>query len=108
RVRLRETSPADNFHEKMVETWRPVLPQTGLYFTDGQIRDEVFEIGSFLQSKMAAKGVLCTDCHDPHTARLKFEGNALCTQCHAAETFDSTEHHFHMPGTPGAQCVQCH
>jgi predicted CXXCH cytochrome family protein len=107
RVRLRDASSHEGF-EEMLETWRPQLPQDGLYFVDGQIRDEVFEIGSFLQSRMAAEGVLCTDCHDPHTARLKAEGNALCTQCHAAETFDSTRHHFHMPGTPGAQCIQCH
>jgi predicted CXXCH cytochrome family protein len=108
RVRLRETSSRERMLETMLETWRPQLPQDGLYFVDGQIREEVFEIGSFLQSKMAAKGVLCTDCHDPHTARLKAEGNALCTQCHAVETFDRAEHHFHKPGTPGAQCVSCH
>jgi predicted CXXCH cytochrome family protein len=107
RIRLSDAASHEGV-ETMLETWRPQLPQDGLYFVDGQIRDEVFEIGSFLQSRMAAEGVLCTDCHDPHTARLKAEGNALCTQCHAAETFDSTRHHFHMPGTPGAQCVQCH
>ena len=108
RIRLREAASGERMLETMLETWRPQLPQDGLYFVDGQIHDEVFEIGSFLQSKMAAEGVLCTDCHDPHTARLKFEGNALCTQCHAAETFDSTEHHAHPANTPGAQCVQCH
>lgn len=108
RVRLREPSSRERMLETMLETWRPQLPQDGLYFVDGQIREEVFEIGSFLQSKMAAKGVLCTDCHDPHTARLKAEGNALCTQCHAVESFDTTEHHFHKPETPGAQCVSCH
>jgi len=108
RVRLRETSSRERMLETMLETWRPQLPQDGLYFVDGQIREEVFEIGSFLQSKMAAKGVLCTDCHDPHTARLKAVGNALCTQCHALETFDRAEHHFHKVGTPGAQCVSCH
>ena len=108
RVRLRETAPHERMIETMLETWRPQLPQEGLYFVDGQIREEVFEIGSFLQSRMAAKGVLCTDCHDPHTARLKAEGNALCTQCHAVETFDRAEHHFHKPGTAGAQCVSCH
>jgi len=107
RVRLADTSSTGGF-ETMLETWRPQLPVDGLYFVDGQIRDEVFEIGSFLQSRMAAEGVLCTDCHDPHTARLKAEGNNLCTQCHAAETFDSSRHHFHVPGTPGAQCVDCH
>ena len=108
RIRLHETRSSERMLETMLQTWRPQLPQDGLYFVDGQIREEVFEIGSFLQSKMAGKGVLCTDCHDPHTAHLKAEGNALCTQCHAVEKFDSTEHHAHPAGTPGAQCVQCH
>jgi predicted CXXCH cytochrome family protein len=108
RVRLREASSREHMLDTMLETWRPQLPQDGLYFVDGQIREEVFEIGSFLQSKMAAKGVRCTDCHDPHTARLKAEGNALCTQCHKVETFDRVEHYFHKPGTAGAQCVSCH
>jgi len=108
RVRLRETSSRERMLETMLETWRPQLPQDGLYFVDGQIREEVFEIGSFLQSKMAAKGVRCTDCHDPHTARLKARGNALCTQCHEVEKFDNSDHHFHRPGSAGAQCVSCH
>jgi len=108
RVRLREASFQNRKMEEMLETWRPQLPQDGLYFVDGQIREEVFEIGSFLQSKMAAKGVRCTDCHDPHSSRLKAEGNALCTQCHAPEKFDTTTHHAHENGTAGAQCVNCH
>ena len=104
RVRLRE----DASHERMHDTWRPELLQDGLYFVDGQIRDEVFEIGSFLQSKMAARGMNCSHCHDPHTARLRAEGNALCTQCHDRQTFDGPQHHFHAAGTDGARCVSCH
>jgi predicted CXXCH cytochrome family protein len=108
RTRLREVPDRAQMLDVMLETWKPHLPQEGLYFVDGQIREEVFEIGSFLQSRMAAEGVLCTDCHDPHTARLRAEGNTLCTQCHAVTTFDRTEHHFHKPETAGAQCVSCH
>ena len=104
RVRLRE----DASHERMHDTWRPELLQDGLYFVDGQIKDEVFEIGSFLQSKMAARGITCSHCHDPHTARLRAEGNALCTQCHDRQTFDGPQHHFHAAGTDGARCVSCH
>ena len=108
RVRLREVPSQGRVVEAMLQTWRPQLPQAPLYFADGQIHDEVFEVGSFLQSRMAAKGIRCTDCHDPHTARLKAEGNSLCTQCHEVATFDTTEHHFHKPGSSGAQCVECH
>jgi len=104
RVRLRE----DAAHERMHDTWRPELLQEGLYFTDGQIKDEVFELGSFLQSKMAARGITCSHCHEPHAARLRAEGNALCTQCHDRQTFDGPQHHFHTPGTDGARCVSCH
>ena len=104
RVRLRE----DASDERMHETWRPELLQDGLYFADGQIKDEVFEIGSFLQSKMAARGVTCSHCHEPHAARLRKEGNALCTQCHDRQVFDGPQHHFHAEGSQGARCVSCH
>lgn len=79
-----------------------------LYFDDGQIKDEVYVFGSFLQSKMYAAGVVCSDCHDGHSAKLRAEGNALCTRCHRADAFDGTRHHFHSPGTPGSLCTDCH
>lgn len=104
RVRLHE----DPSHERMHDTWRPELLREGLYFDDGQIKDEVFEIGSFLQSKMAARGITCSHCHDPHSTQLRKEGNALCTQCHDRQTFDGPQHHFHAEGTDGARCVSCH
>ena len=43
----------------------------GLYYADGQMRDEVYNYGSFKQSKMFAAGVTCSDCHEPHTAKLR-------------------------------------
>ena len=43
----------------------------GLYQPDGQMLDEVYNYGSFKQSKMFAKGVTCSDCHDPHSAKLR-------------------------------------
>jgi predicted CXXCH cytochrome family protein len=79
-----------------------------IYFDDGQIEDEVYVYGSFLQSKMHAAGVVCSDCHDGHSANLRAEGNALCTRCHKAEAFDGPEHHFHEPGTAGSLCTDCH
>ncbi len=81
-----------------------------LYHNDGQILDEVYVHGSFLQSKMYHKGIRCTDCHDPHTARLKHDGNQVCTSCHqhTAAKYDSPSHHRHQAGSPGASCVECH
>ena len=79
-----------------------------LYFADGQIRDEVYVHGSFVQSKMHAAGVRCSDCHDPHSLQLRAPGNALCAQCHDPGTFDTPEHHFHPADSEGASCVSCH
>ncbi len=91
----------------------------GLYHADGQILEEVYVYGSFLQSRMYAKGVGCSDCHDAHTATRLADGNALCTQCHSTTgnprfptlrlaAYDTPAHHFHTPGTEGAQCKSCH
>jgi len=84
------------------------LLEEDLYYPDGQILEEVYVYGSFLQSRMAQEGVVCTDCHDAHSARLHQEGDALCTRCHAAATYTSRSHHHHPAGSPGARCVECH
>ena len=99
--------------------YRLALLRDGLYHPDGQILDEVYVYGSFLQSKMYARGVHCSSCHEPHTAQLKADGNAVCTQCHspAGNTdfptlrktrYDGPEHHRHQSDTAGAKCVNCH
>jgi predicted CXXCH cytochrome family protein len=92
----------------LLETHRPELVLTDLYFPDGQIRDEVYEYGSFRQSRMYAAGVTCSDCHDPHGLELRAEGNDLCAQCHLPARFDTPDHHLHAVGSPGSQCVACH
>ncbi|MFO1035729.1 MAG: tetratricopeptide repeat protein [Geminicoccaceae bacterium] len=79
-----------------------------LFHSDGQMKDEVFNLGSFLQSRMHAEGVTCSDCHDPHSGKTLASGNDVCTQCHDAPKYDAAAHHFHTPGTPGAQCAACH
>jgi len=78
------------------------------YHADGQIRDEVYVWGSFTQSRMFQQGVTCMDCHEPHSTKLRVQGNALCSRCHDSGQFDTAQHHFHEPGTPGAACVNCH
>ncbi len=92
----------------LLDGYRPALLEAGLYFADGQIEDEVYEYGSFLQSAMYRAGVTCSDCHDPHSLRLRADGNALCSRCHLPAKFDTPEHHFHPAGSPGARCVACH
>jgi predicted CXXCH cytochrome family protein len=102
-----------------LDNYRPALLREGLYYADGQQRDEVYVWGSFVQSKMYARGVRCTDCHDPHKATLKAQGNALCTQCHQSAgnarfptlkkaDYDTPAHHHHEPASPGARCANCH
>ncbi len=86
------------------------LISTGLYHVDGQILEEVYELGSYHQSRMFREGVKCTNCHDPHSTRVKFEGNKLCLQCHTLSkgNYDSPAHHHHKPEGAGALCVECH
>ncbi len=81
-----------------------------IYYADGQVLDEDYVYGSFVQSKMYHKDVRCTDCHDPHTARLKHEGNQVCTSCHTHPEgkYDTPAHHHHKAGTTGSMCVECH
>jgi predicted CXXCH cytochrome family protein len=92
----------------LLDTHRVAILDEALYHPDGQILEEVYVYGSFLQSRMYAAGVTCSDCHDPHSARLYAEGNALCARCHAPNRFDTPEHHFHKAGSTGALCVECH
>lgn len=91
-----------------LEQFTPQLNEAPLYHVDGQIKEEVYVYGSFLQSKMFANGVNCLDCHDKHTMKIKIEGNGLCLQCHSNETFNVKSHHQHQQASAGAQCVNCH
>jgi predicted CXXCH cytochrome family protein len=92
----------------LLDHYRPALIVPTLYEADGQQRDEVYTWGSFLQSRMYAKGVTCSDCHEPHGGKLRAQGNALCEECHSREKFDAPSHHFHAQGSKGAECVACH
>ncbi len=101
------------------DNYNLALLRPDLYHSDGQIKDEVYVLGSFLQSKMYAAGVTCSDCHNPHSGQVKTIENTLCAQCHnndgntrfpslMKKTYDSPSHHNHPAGSKGAQCVSCH
>jgi nitrate/TMAO reductase-like tetraheme cytochrome c subunit len=104
--------PGDAYHDHFSLS----LPdQPGLYFPDGQIRDEVFVHASFQMSRMAHAGVSCMDCHDPHRLDhvLPIENNMLCMRCHDsgamnAPIINPVAHSFHPDGSTGNQCVSCH
>ena len=111
--RRSEAGDYDHTATDLLENLRPALLREGLYHADGQILDEVYVYGSFVQSKMYRNDVRCSDCHDVHSLELLHEGNSLCLQCHEGNVYDSSEHHFHkkvVDGEPsdGALCVKCH
>jgi predicted CXXCH cytochrome family protein len=88
-----------------------VSPLTrGLYYADGQMRDEVYNYGPFKQSRMFAAGVTCSDCHEPHAAKLRAPGDGVCVQCHAPEKYLSVGHHHHseVKDTAPVTCASCH
>ncbi|HSQ09062.1 MAG TPA: multiheme c-type cytochrome, partial [Burkholderiaceae bacterium] len=97
--------------QPFMDHYLPSLLLPGLYHVDGQQRDEVFIWGSWLQSRMHRQGVTCSDCHDPHSQKLRVDGNAVCGQCHAPGKFDTPAHHHHAADSvtsAGAQCADCH
>lgn len=101
-------APEYEFGKPLTDTHLPALLEEPLYFPDGQVRDEVYVYGSFLQSRMYRAGVSCSDCHDPHSLELVTgsDPNAVCAQCHLPAKFATLEHQRHAPETAG--CVDCH
>src|SRR6185436_11670077 len=94
--------------KSLFDYYIPSLLTGDLYHPDGQQREEVYTYGSFLQSRMYAAGVTCSDCHDPHSGKTRRPGNQLCTQCHVAAAYDTSAHTFHRAGSTGSACVSCH
>ncbi len=80
---------------------------SNFYHGDGQIDDEDYVYGSFVQSKMYHNKIKCNDCHNVHSLKLKLDGNKLCLQCHVPK-YNTAEHHFHETDTDGASCINCH
>jgi len=99
----------DYVHGKpLLDQYLPRLLDEGMYYVDGQIDNEVYVYGSFLQSKMYQAGVTCSDCHEPHSLSLRKPGNGVCLQCHQATKYEKSTHHFHQPDSQGASCIECH
>jgi predicted CXXCH cytochrome family protein len=103
---------------KFYEDWVPGQPLSnthfvsplahGLYQPDGQMLDEVYNYGSFKQSKMFAAGVTCSDCHEPHGAKLRAPGNGVCLQCHDSGKYAAATHSRHAAASPAVSCSSCH
>ena len=114
----RRSQLSDGFRpgNSLFDHYSPSLLETGLYHADGQILDEVYVYGSFLQSAMGDAGVVCGDCHNPHSGQLKLPADQTCTQCHnpagradftnaPRAMFDDASHHLHQVEIA---CVDCH
>ena len=103
----------------------PTIPTEPNWHIDGQIKEEDYVYGSFIQSRMYMEDVKCNDCHNVHSGKLVLEGNALCLQCHKATDYDTKQHTFHKnygemgesvisdAGVnyevgSGTECINCH
>jgi predicted CXXCH cytochrome family protein len=96
------------------DNYMPMLIEPSLYHADGQVNDENFVWGSFQQSKMHKAGVTCSNCHNPHSTKLKGSINGVtdksnvCLQCHGAADYKTEKHHKHKQTSSGSQCINCH
>lgn len=124
-ARRSSLSDFDHFGSHLMDYYIPQLVNEPFYYSDGQILEEDYVYGSFIQSKMYTNDIKCNDCHDAHSLNLIETGNGLCLQCHRAETYDTYQHHFHkIADNPelqqgnhrkmiykdgeGALCINCH
>jgi predicted CXXCH cytochrome family protein len=83
------------------------LLDSDAFAADGRVRAEAYEWTSYRTSRMAAAGVTCGACHDPHAGTLRAGGNDLCLRCHVPD-LASPAHTHHPPASDGARCVGCH
>ena len=94
---------------EFLDYYVPELLDGEFYYADGQVLEEDYVYGSFIQSRMYHEGVRCTNCHDPHSTRVKHDDNRLCGQCHVTSEYDTAVHHHHPDASkPGTKCVDCH
>ena len=80
----------------------------GLYHADGQMLDEVYNYGSFKQSKMFAAGVTCSDCHEPHAP--SYGCRATASACNATPRTNTRRQRITITtaSNPPLACASCH
>lgn len=71
--------PGDNFFDDFSPA---IVDYSDTFYPDGQNHDEDYEFTAFLGSQMHARGVMCLDCHNPHSMKTILPGNWLCLRCH--------------------------
>jgi predicted CXXCH cytochrome family protein len=112
----RRTELAGNFKpgDSFFDHYSLAIPdETDVFYADGQVREEDYELTAFLGSRMHVAGVRCGDCHEPHSAKLGLKGNDLCLRCHGppiapAPKIEPVPHSHHTADSTGNRCVECH
>ena len=90
------------------DDYRVALLDEDHYFPDGQIKEEDYEYGSFIQSRMFHAGVTCSDCHEPHSLKLRAEGNNVCRAMPFRAEVRFADASFSPSRIGGRACVECH
>ena len=127
-----DPKPGDSFFDHHLLS---IVDESDLFYPDGQVRDEDYEVTAFLGSRMFHKGVRCVDCHDFHSAKVRLPGNMMCLSCHGPgatnapainpvthsqhkvfgfdtngvmRNFDLGDYHPKTIKESGGECVNCH
>lgn len=127
-----DPKPGDSFFDHHLLS---IVDESDLFYPDGQVREEDYEVTAFLGSRMFHKGVRCVDCHDFHSAKVRLPGNMMCLSCHSPGatnapainpvthsqhkvfgfdtngtmlSFDLSEYNPHTIKETGGECVNCH
>ena len=94
----------DHFLPEVVQPWAGHLPTyTGRLTMRFRVSAPMFRARCSTRASNASIAM----------TRIPFGSTALCMRCHSPTPenptfYDSPAHHFHQPGSKGAQCVECH
>jgi predicted CXXCH cytochrome family protein len=88
------------------------------HFPDGTAHKNRMQGNDFVTSLMYARGVTCSNCHDPHGTDnpgiVREKGNGLCLGCHGPSSQNGPhaatieQHTHHAAGSTGSECIACH
>ena len=92
--------------------------QSFTHFPEGTAHKNRMQGNDFVTSLMYARGVTCSNCHDPHGTDnpgiVREKGNGLCLACHGPNAQNGPhaatieQHTHHAAGSTGSECIACH
>ena len=91
--------------------------ETKEFYANGAAKKNRTQGNEFVHSMKARHGIVCMNCHDPHTLQPLAEknmGNNLCLKCHdfgsvlGPHQQSLSEHTHHKEDSKGSLCVECH